>query len=56
MEEPLTKHIEQSIRALLDHIDEASYLLRSPANVEHLNKSMTQFRMGNVFKKYTIEE
>ncbi|NIH03320.1 hypothetical protein [Providencia rettgeri] len=56
MEEPFTKQTEQSTNTPLGRIDETTYLLRSPANVEHLNKSITQFKMGNVFKKYTVEE
>ncbi|ENG4186251.1 hypothetical protein ABT230_003054 [Providencia rettgeri] len=56
MKEPFTKQTEQSTNTPLGRIDETTYLLRSPTNVEHLNKSITQFKMGNVFKKYTVEE
>ncbi|MFH6840046.1 hypothetical protein [Providencia sp. 2024EL-00732] len=56
MEEPFTKQTEQSTNTPLGRIDETTYLLRSPANAEHLNKSITQFKKGNVFKKHTIEK
>ncbi|HEC8348086.1 TPA: hypothetical protein RG646_RS17005 [Providencia rettgeri] len=56
MEEPFTKQTEQSTNTPLGRIDETTYLLRSPANAEHLNKSITQFKMGYMFKKYTAEE
>ena len=56
MKETVTKQTEQPTNTPLDSIDETTYLLRSPANAEHLNKSITQFKMGNVFKKQPIEE
>ncbi|EJD6673243.1 hypothetical protein M0K80_RS20565 [Providencia rettgeri] len=56
MEEPFTKQTEQSTNTPLGRINETTYLLRSPANAEHLNKSITQFKKGNVFKKHTIEK
>ncbi|WP_237071498.1 hypothetical protein [Providencia rettgeri] len=56
MKEPFTKQTEQSTNTPLGRINETTYLLRSPANAEHLNKSITQFKKGNVFKKHTIEK
>ncbi|HDN2512277.1 TPA: hypothetical protein P1K35_002460 [Providencia rettgeri] len=56
MKETVIKQSKQPTNAPLDNIDETTYLLRSPANAEHLNKSITQFKMGNMFKKHTIEE
>ncbi|MEQ4627364.1 MULTISPECIES: type II toxin-antitoxin system Phd/YefM family antitoxin [Providencia] len=35
---------------------ETIYLLRSPANAEHLNKSIAQFKAGKVKKKELINE
>ncbi len=51
MKETVIKQSKQPTNAPLDNIDETTYLLRSPANAEHLNKSITQFKMGNMFKK-----
>ncbi|MEX6209556.1 hypothetical protein AB6G58_04895 [Providencia huaxiensis] len=56
IKEPFTKQTEQSTNTPLGRINETTYLLRSPANAEHLNKSITQFKKGNVFKKHTIEK
>ncbi|WP_442959459.1 hypothetical protein [Providencia sp. R33] len=56
MKETVTKQTEQPTNTPLDSIDETTYLLRSPANAEHLNKSITQFKMGNMLKKRPIEE
>ncbi|MDR2224841.1 MAG: hypothetical protein LBE52_02450 [Providencia sp.] len=56
MKETVTKQTEPPTNTPLDSIDETTYLLRSPANTEHLNKSITQFKMGNVVKKQPIEE
>nr|ELR5201003.1 hypothetical protein [Providencia rettgeri] len=56
IKEPFTKQTEQSTNTPLGRINEITYLLRSPANAEHLNKSITQFKKGNVFKKHTIEK
>lgn len=56
MKETVIKQTEQLTDTPLDSIDETTYLLRSPANTEHLNKSITQFKMGNVVKKQPIEE
>ncbi|ELX8379966.1 type II toxin-antitoxin system Phd/YefM family antitoxin [Providencia vermicola] len=35
---------------------ETIYLLRSPANAEHLNKSIAQFKAGKVKKRELINE
>ncbi|ELZ5940628.1 type II toxin-antitoxin system prevent-host-death family antitoxin [Providencia stuartii] len=35
---------------------ETVYLLRSPANAEHLNKSIAQFKAGKVKKRELINE
>ncbi|WP_349415938.1 hypothetical protein [Providencia vermicola] len=51
MKETVIKQSKQPTNTPLDNIDETTYLLRSPANAEHLNKSITQFKMGNMFKK-----
>lgn len=56
MKETVIKQSKQPTNTPLDNIDETTYLLRSPANAEHLNKSITQFKMRNMFKKHTIEE
>lgn len=56
MKETVIKQSEQPTNTSLDRIDETTYLLRSPANAEHLNKSITQFKMRNIFRKHTVEE
>ncbi|EMN5658637.1 hypothetical protein NQ837_001918 [Providencia rettgeri] len=56
MKEPFTKQTEQSTITPLGRIDETTYLLHLPANAEHLNKSITQFKMGYMFEKHTAEE
>lgn len=35
---------------------ETAYLLYSPANAEHLKKSIAQFKAGNIFKRKIFEE
>lgn len=35
---------------------ETVHLLRSPANVEHLNRSIEQFRAGKVIQKDIIDD
>lgn len=35
---------------------ETVHLLRSPANVEHLNKSIAQYRQGKVIQRELLDE
>ena len=50
---------EDAVVMLLDYYDslmETVYLLKSPANAEHLRKSIDQFNQGKVQEKELINE
>ena len=50
---------EDAVVMSLDYYNslmETIYLLRSPANAEHLNKSIAQFKAGKIVKKELINE
>lgn len=50
---------EDAVIMSLDYYNslmETIYLLRSPANAEHLNKSIAQFKSGKTIKKELINE
>jgi len=50
---------EDAVVMSLDYYNslmETVHLLRSPANVEHLNRSITQFKAGKVSQRDLIDE
>ncbi len=50
---------ENAVVMSLDYYNslmETVYLLKSPANAEHLNKSIEQFRQGEVHEKELLRE
>jgi antitoxin YefM len=50
---------EDAVVMSLDYYNslmETMYLLRSPANAEHLNRSMAQFRAGQTKQRDLIDE
>lgn len=50
---------EDAIVMSLDYYNslmETIYLLRSPANAEHLNKSIAQFKSAKTLKKELVDE
>jgi len=50
---------EDAVVMSLDYYNslmETVYLLKSPANAEHLSKSIEQFRQGNIQEKALISE
>ncbi|MFG5041274.1 type II toxin-antitoxin system Phd/YefM family antitoxin, partial [Vibrio cholerae] len=50
---------EDAVVMSLDYYNslmETVHLLRSPANVEHLNRSIAQFKAGKVIQRELIDE
>ncbi len=54
----LNKQTKNAVAKPLSNSDltETAYLLRSLANAEHLNKSIAQFKAGNMFKRKVFKE
>lgn len=50
---------EDAVVMSLDYYNslmETIYLMRSPANAEHLNKSIAQYKSGKVIQRETFDE
>ena len=51
-----TAYPDQNVEIMVREQDETEYLMSSPANREHLNKSMQEVEEGHIITFKTVEE